>query len=116
MFQFSLVFMLLGLGMMGIGMNLGIKATIALAWIQQLGSGMTIPVLINWGLRILPAEYRGRGMGWWASGFFLGQFMSPLFVSLVNGVSGGLLHTFMVAGALCVAIAVGNALVSRRAD
>jgi len=113
-FQFSLVFMLLGLGMLGIGLNLGIKATIGLAWIQQLGSGMTIPVLINWGLRELPANFRGRGMGWWASGFFLGQFVSPLFVSLVNGLSGGLLHTFMVAGALCVAIAVGNALFSRR--
>jgi MFS family permease len=113
-FQFSVVFMLLGIGMMGIGLNLGVKATIALAWIQQLGSGMTIPVLINWGLRELPAEYRGRGMGWWASGFFLGQFVSPLFVSVVNRWSGGLLNTFVVAGVLCVAIAVGNSLVSRR--
>ncbi len=114
-FQFTVVFMLLGIGMVGIGMNLGIKATVALAWIQQLGSGMTIPVLLGWSLRELPAQFRGRGMGWWASAFFLGQFVSPLFVGFVNGWSGGLLNTFMVAGGLCLAIAVGNALVSRRA-
>jgi MFS family permease len=114
-FQFSVVFMLLGLGMVGIGLNLGIKSTIALAWIQQLGSGMTIPVLIGWSLRELPAQFRGRGMGWWASAFFLGQFVSPIFVSLTNTLSGGLLNTFIVAGALCIAIAGGNALVSRRA-
>ena len=113
-FQFTVVFMLLGLGMVGIGLNLGINATIALAWIQQLGSGMTIPVLIGWSLRELPAQFRGRGMGWWASAFFLGQFVSPLFVSMTNTISGGLLNTFIVAGGLCIAIAVGNALVSRR--
>jgi MFS family permease len=113
--QFTVVFMLLGLGMVGIGLNLGIHATVALAWIQQLGSGMTIPVLIGWSLRELPAQFRGRGMGWWASAFFLGQFVSPLFVSLTNTLSGGLLNTFIVAGGLCIAIAVGNALVSRRA-
>jgi MFS family permease len=113
-FQFSVVFMLLGLGMLGIGLNLGVKATIAVAWIQQLGSGMAIPVLLGWSLRELPGQFRGRGMGWWASAFFLGQFASPLFVSLVNHWSGGLLNTFIFAGGLCIAIALSNALFSRR--
>ncbi len=113
-FQFTLVFILLGLGMIGIGLNLGVRATVALAWIQQLGSGMTIPVLISWSLRELPVQFRGRGMGWWASAFFLGQFVSPLFVSFVNSWSGSLLNTFVVAGSLCVAIAVGNAFFQRR--
>ena len=113
-FQFTLVFMLLGLGMVGIGLNLGVHAAVALAWIQQLGSGMTIPVLLSWSLRELPPQFRGRGMGWWASAFFLGQFVSPLFVSFVNSWSGSLLNTFVVAGGLCVAIAVGNAFFQRR--
>jgi MFS family permease len=113
-FQFTLVFTLLGLGMIGIGLNLGVRATVALAWIQQLGSGMTIPVLISWSLRELPVQFRGRGMGWWASAFFLGQFVSPLFVSFITRWSGGLLNTFVVAGCLCVAIAVGNAFFQRR--
>ena len=113
-FQFTVVFMLLGLGMVGIGLNLGVHATVALAWIQQLGSGMTIPVLLGWSLRELPSQFRGRGMGWWASAFFLGQFVSPLFVGFVNGWSGGLLNTFIVAGGLCIAISVSNALFSGR--
>jgi len=113
--QFTVVFMLLGLGMAGIGLGLGVNATVALAWIQQLGSGMTIPVLLGWSLRELPGPVRGRGMGWWASAFFLGQFVSPLFVRFVNGWSGGLLHTFVVAGVLCIVIAVANALFSKRA-
>ncbi|MEY4761183.1 MAG: hypothetical protein RLZZ200_1039 [Pseudomonadota bacterium] len=112
-YQFTVLFLLLGLGMIGIGLNLGINATIALAWIQQLGAGMTVPVILNWSLRELPAEYRGRGMGWWASGFFLGQFVSPLFVGLLTSLLGGLLHAFVAAGCLCVAIAIGNALKDR---
>ena len=113
-FQFTVVFMLLGLGMVGIGLNLGVKATIAVAWIQQLGSGMTIPVLLAWSLRELPGQFRGRGMGWFGSAFFLGQFASPLFVSLTSRWSGGLLNTFIFAGGLCIAIALSNALFSRR--
>jgi MFS family permease len=77
---------------------------------------MTIPVLLSWSLRELPSQFRGRGMGWWASAFFLGQFASPLFVSLVNGWSGGLLNTFIFAGGLCIAIALSNAFLSRRLD
>jgi MFS family permease len=113
-FQFTVVFMLLGLGMVGIGLSRDVHTTVALAWIQQLGSGMTIPVLINWSLRELPAQFRGRGMGWWASAFFLGQFVSPLFVGFVSSRAGGLLNTFVVAGALCICIAVGNALFGSR--
>jgi MFS family permease len=112
-FQFTVVFTLLGLGMIGIGLNLGVRATIALAWLQQLGSGMTIPVLLSWSLRELPVQFRGRGMGWWASAFFLGQFVSPLFVSFVNSWSGGLLNTFVIAGGLCLGIAAGNAFFQR---
>ena len=113
--QFTVLFAMLGIGLIGIGMNLGLKATIAFAFLQQTGSGMTIPVLLGWGLRELPQQYRGRGMGWWGSAFFLGQFVSPLMVSVVRGVTGGLLGAFIACGAACVLIAVGNAVISRRA-
>lgn len=113
--QFSVVFMLLGVGLSGIGLALGLQATMAFAFIQQLAAGMTIPVLVAWGLRELPERFRGRGMGWWCSGFFLGQFVSPLFVSAGRSVFGGLLETFLAAGVLCIAIAVGNMLLGRRA-
>lgn len=113
-FQFTVVFMLLGVGMVGIGLDLGIHATVAVAWIQQLGSGMTVPVLISWSLRELPEQFRGRGIGWWCSAFFLGQFVSPFFVSAARGMLGGLLNAFIFFGAVCIAIAVGNALLARR--
>ena len=99
-FQFSVVFSLLGLGMVGIGLNLGLVPAIASAFVQQLGAGMVIPVLISWSLRELPERFRGRGMGWWCSAFFLGQFVSPFFVTLLRGWTGSLLTTFLVCGLL----------------
>ncbi|MFO1340482.1 MAG: MFS transporter [Burkholderiaceae bacterium] len=114
-FQFTVLFLLLGVGLCGIGARLGLNATVAFAFVQQLGAGMVIPVLIGWSLRELPERFRGRGMGWWCSAFFLGQFVSPLFVSLVNGWAGGLLNTFLVSGVLCLAIALAQPLLGRRA-
>ncbi len=113
--QFTVLFLLLGTGLIGIGMSLGLGLTMAFAFVQQLAAGMVIPVLISWSLRELPGRFRGRGMGWWCSAFFLGQFMSPFFVSVVRGWAGGLLQAFVAFGVVCIGIALGNALVARRA-
>lgn len=113
-FQFSLLFLLLGTGLVGIGLSPGLEVALAFAFVQQLAAGMTIPVLVSWSLRELPGRFRGRGMGWWCSAFFLGQFVSPFFVSFVRGLAGGLLQAFVVFGLLCFAIAAGNALLARR--
>ena len=112
--QFTVLFLLLGTGMIGIGLNLGLGPTIAFAFVQQLAAGMVIPVLVGWSLRELPERFRGRGMGWWCSAFVLGQFVSPVFVAVVRQLAGGLLPAFVVFGALAVAIALGNGLVARR--
>lgn len=112
--QFTVLFVLLGTGLTGIGLALGLEATMAFAFIQQLGAGMTIPVLIGWSLRELPERFRGRGMGWWCSAFFLGQFVSPFFVTGMRTLAGGLLNTFVVFGLLCIVIALANALLSRK--
>lgn len=112
--QFSVVFLLLGIGLSGIGLALGLKTTMAFAFVQQLAAGMTIPVLVAWSLRELPERFRGRGMGWWCSAFFLGQFVSPFFVTAGRSLLGGLLQTFVATGVLCIAIAVGNLLLARR--
>lgn len=112
--QFTVLFLLLGTGLTGIGLALGLEATMVFAFIQQLGAGMTIPVLIGWSLRELPERFRGRGMGWWSSAFFLGQFVSPFFVTGTRSVAGGLLNTFVVFGVLCFIIALANVLLSRK--
>lgn len=113
-FQFTVLFVLLGIGLTGIGLALGLEATMAFAFIQQLAAGMTIPVLIGWSLRELPERFRGRGMGWWCSAFFLGQFVSPFFVTAVRGVTGSLLNAFVVFGVVCIAIAASQAFTGRR--
>ena len=113
-FQFTVLFMLLGAGMVGIGLSRDINTVVAFAFVQQLGAGMCIPILIGWGLREMPDEFRGRGMGLWTSAFFLGQFLSPFFVSVMRGLTGGLLPTFVACGAICIAIAVGNLLLNGR--
>jgi MFS family permease len=87
---------------------------VGFAFVQQLGAGMCIPILIGWGLRELPDQFRGRGMGLWTSAFFLGQFLSPLLVSLMRGWTGGLLQTFVACGLICIGIAVVNQLLGRR--
>lgn len=112
-FQFTALLLLLGIGMLGIGGATDVRAVVAFGFVQQLGAGMVIPVLIGWGLREVPDQYRGLGMGLWTSGFFFGQFVSPIFVSALREWTGGLLNAFFVSGAICIAIAIGSQLLAR---
>ena len=107
-FQFACLFILIGIGLIGIGLALNIHSVIASAFVQQLGSGMAIPILIAWALREVPAEFRGRGMGFWTSGLFLGQFISPFAVSGMRMITGDLLSAFVVFGIICIVIAFAN--------
>lgn len=107
-FQFAFLFSLIGLGLLGIGLAGNVKLMVVAAWIQQLGNGMAIPVLIAFGLRNVPSAFRGRGMGFWTSGFFLGQFLSPILVSGVRNLTGDLLSAFAVLGIICLLLATTN--------
>ena len=102
-FQMTLVLLLMGIGLLGIGLSRDYRLTAALAVFQQLAAGMTIPTLVAWALSQFPAEHRGRGMGMWAASFFVGQFASPLAVSLLRKVTGGLLPAVAAFGAICLA-------------
>lgn len=105
--QMALIFLLFSIGLIGIGLSKDPTTAVIVGWIQQLGCGMTIPVLIAWGLNRFPVQYRGRGMGFWTSAFFLGQFLNPAFVSLFSSFSGGILETFQLVGILCGFIFLG---------
>jgi MFS family permease len=107
-FQFAFLFGLIGLGLLGIGLAVNIKLVIAAAWIQQLGNGMAIPILIGYGLQKVPSQFRGRGMGFWTSGFFLGQFLSPIAVSGMKQLTGDLLTAFIAFGMICLLLAITN--------
>jgi MFS family permease len=111
--QLLIISALIGIGLTGIGFAHDKATIIPFAFTQQLGCGMLIPVLIAWGLNILPSEFRGRGMGFWSSAFFLGQFISPLVVTGVKSVAGSLLNAFVFFGILCIALGLVNYLFSK---
>lgn len=104
--QIALIGIFFTIGLIGIGLSKDGVTAITVGWVQQLGCGMTIPVLVAWALKILPEHFRGRGMGFWSSGFFLGQFLNPVFVSFATKMSGGLLPAFVTTGVICLIVTV----------
>ncbi len=106
--QFGLMFTLIGIGLIGVGLSSNLNWVMASAIIQQIGCGMAIPVLIAYGLRSVPVEYRGRGMGVWSSGFFLGLSTSPFIVGFVRNLSGDILKAFVIFGIVCLVMVVLN--------
>lgn len=113
-FQLAMVFLLMGIGLFGIGVSHDYRLSAALAFFQQIAAGMTVPCLVAWALGSLPPEHRGRGMGLWAASFFIGQFVSPLAVSALRNVTGGLLPAVATFGVICLVMAVSSFLLSRR--
>lgn len=108
--QFGIMFTFIGIGLIGIGLSTTLGMAKICAIIQQIGCGMAIPVLIAYGLRSVPVEYRGRGMGVWSSGFFLGLSTSPFIVGLVRSLSGDILKAFVIFGVVCLVMVVLNFL------
>lgn len=106
--QFGVMFTFIGIGLIGVGLSTNLSMAKMSAIIQQTGCGMAIPVLIAYGLRSVPVEYRGRGMGVWSSGFFLGLSTSPFIVGLVRSMSGDILNAFVIFGVVCLVMVVLN--------
>lgn len=109
--QLAAFLTLLGSGLLVIGLAGDWKAMVVGMSLQQTGAGMAVPTLIAWAQGYLPFEHRGRGMGIWTSAFFLGQFLSPLLVSVARGWSGSMQGAFVVAGGLGIVVAVVTWLV-----
>ena len=112
--QLGAILVLMGLGLLGIGLLRDYHWTAAAALLQQTAAGMTVPTLVAWALSRLPAEHRGGGMGVWAAAFFVGQFVSPFAVSVLRGISGGLLHAVTASGGICLVAAFVCVFVKRR--
>jgi MFS family permease len=112
--QLSLIFALTGVGLVGISLLHDYHQSALAALLQQLAAGMTVPTLVAWALSRFPAEHRGRGMGFWAASFFIGQFASPLAVSMLRGITGGLLPAVTASGGICLVAAVASVLLKNR--
>lgn len=78
-------------------------------FLNQIGAGLLLPTLLVWAMSLLRFEIRGRGVGLWQSAFAFGQFLSPLVVTLLSGLAGGLLPAFVLLS-LGALIGVGIAL------
>lgn len=77
-------------GYLGAGLSTSFNMIAAFAVLTCIGSGMILPNMLVWIMRILPAETRGRGTGAWTGAFFMGQFAAPIIATAVAGQLGGL--------------------------
>ena len=110
----AVMYVLLGLGLAGLGFSPGYMVGMAPAFVQQLGTGIGIPIVISWVQSGVPACHRGRAMGIFGMVFFLGQFTCPFFTSALNGQTGGILQTFVVVGAICFVVAALSFVFNRQ--
>jgi len=96
--QLAAFFIILGLGLVGIGLAPDYRWMVAAVIVQQIGTGMTVPSLIAWTQTRLPVQHRGRGMGVWTACFFLGQFVSPWLVHRFGLLTGSIQGAFLMMG------------------
>mgnify|MGYP001764834739 CR=1 FL=1 len=96
--------LLIEFGLLSLGFLMMSKAGTANAFlvgcfINQLGAGMLLPTLVVWAMSLLTFEQRGRGAGIWTAAFSVGQWLSPIVVTLASKAMGGLLPSFSVLSA-----------------
>jgi hypothetical protein len=68
--------------------------------------GIAGAAIVTWTLSCLPAEHRGRGMGFWSTFLVAGIFLSPMAFGLIAGHTGGVAPGFRLLGAACVIAAI----------
>jgi MFS family permease len=112
--QIFLVFLGYAIGLSGIGLAPDYQVALGFAFVQQLANGLIVPALIAWAQSKFSFEHRGRGMGWWASSFFVAQFLSPAVVNLMRVSVGNLQGAFLAFGLIAAACAVGACLLHYR--
>jgi MFS family permease len=104
-FLLLLIYLLMGIGYIGISLMHTEKFIMAAAFIQQIAVGMTVSTLVAWALMNLPPEHRGLGMGIWSASFFIGQFINPLVIGFINRFTGGIVGSVTVVGVICLIVA-----------
>jgi MFS family permease len=84
-----------------------VNAFLVGCFVNQLGAGMLLPTLLVWAMSLLSFDMRSRGAGMWTGAFSVGQWLSPIAVTVAGKQVGGLLPAF---GVLSVAALVGVAI------
>lgn len=95
----ALLVAIVAASLVGMGLSRDLNTMFAFAVLEHIGAGMTVPSLIYWSSTLLDAEHRARGLGFFTSAIFIGQFMVPLNFALAKGISGDVLGAFVMIGA-----------------
>lgn len=104
---------LAAVGYGGAGLSDSFSVIAFFAVVACIGSGLMLPNMLSWIMRLLPAETRGRGTGIWTGAFFLSQFVAPLVATAIAGWTEGLGSVLLIYAAL-TAIGAVRAYVSSR--
>ena len=107
---------LFALGYGGMGLSSALSITTVFAIVTSLGAGMLLPCTLAWTMSILSPSVRGRGTGLWTGMFFLGQFIAPLVVVMLDQPLGGFKNVLLVYGATAAVLMLVTLLVTRGAS
>ncbi|MGS2644504.1 MFS transporter [Streptosporangium sp. G12] len=98
-------FVLSGLGLLLIFATDAVPMIVVGAALTGFATGLLLPTLVTWAVGTLSFAQRGRGTGLWTAALFLGQFLSPLLVSALTAVTGGLGASLAVIGVATLVLA-----------
>ena len=107
MLLLAAAFAIVAAGLIAIGAATSDVSFAAAAFVGLFGAGLMMPTLLTWTMRALPFHFRARGTAVFQSMFALGQFGSSLAIPFFTGsLTGGVLATFALLGALSLAAAL----------
>lgn len=101
----------------GLSLRPTLAAGVLIDGIGQFAGGLTYTAILAWAVGSFPERYRARGIGIWASAFYLGSFLSTIVVELVRGPDGAFLDSLGRIGAIygmVSLILVARAMTGRR--
>ncbi|HLL65699.1 MAG TPA: MFS transporter [Micromonosporaceae bacterium] len=109
-----IAFGLAGVGIVVLGAFDTVPMIMVGAVIASAGCGLLLPTLLTWALSTLNGEQRGRGTGLWNGCLFIGQFICPIVVLAIGGVTGGMGPALVIIGVLSIVLAVAARPLARR--
>ncbi|MBN9190940.1 MAG: MFS transporter [Microbacterium sp.] len=109
-----LAFALQAVGMIVLWVVPGVPGIAIGAVVASFGSGLLLPSLLMWVVATTEFAERGRVTGWWTAAFFLGEFLTPILMGILGGVTGVLSVGVGVVGIAAAVVAVLVALALRR--
>lgn len=76
-------------------------------FLNNIGCGISLPLVLAFTMSKLPDAYRGRASGLWTSLFFIGQFVCPFVVAGLAALGGGMVATMGILAGLTAIITLG---------